>query len=68
MNGGPQSSLLSDTFLAEVGQLEPESDAERIRIVIDELREAEREMRRVAIDGIPLAVGFSSRWPEGAER
>jgi hypothetical protein len=68
MNGGPQSSLLSDTLLAEVGQLEPESDAERIRIVIDELREAEREMRRVAIDGIPLAVGFSSRWPEGAER
>ena len=68
MSEDPQSALLSDTFLALVRELEPGAAPESVRVLIDELREAEREMQKVSLEGVPLAVGFSPRWPEGAER
>ena len=66
MNDDPRSTLLSDTFLAQVRQLEPDADPEKVRVLVDELREAAREMDKISLEGVPLPVGFSPRWSEGA--
>ena len=62
----PQSTLVSGALLAQVRQLEPEADLTKVGVLIDELREAEQELRRVSVEGVALPVGFSSNWPEVA--